>query len=556
MSVKNQQVTKEATANRAPAAPAVINRVRGSAGNHTLRTQTPEHSYTSARIQPKLTISTPGDTHEQEADRLADRVMRMPERSLQRACACGGGCARYKNEEQRVQRRSLASTITPFMQAKADAGGVASDAISNRIVATRGSGRALPGGPRKFMEGRFGTDFSNVRIHSGPDAIQMSQELNAQAFTVGSDVYFNSGKYSPESPAGKQLLAHELTHTVQQQSNIGFMGGSGVLQAQPLGVKEEPPTLRFRKEWLQEQHQLGLKSPQFSSSPDLTAVYENKLTLQIGSTGLGVQSVQQALIDLGYLLPRFGANKNFGPETETAVRAYQKAHYPPLSATGVVDHDTIAALDHDVSVFNGSPTAFKNFGSVDDRPIVDKTRVALRPFPTQAAAETTLAERVFPTRNEDLTGSIKLSVAYKGIDQELGKKEFKPAEEEKELQFTVLTTTHTDTNSSLLFLGGGVETTEKLVLIKGSGIFEGTYVPVTVTEKIETISLGIGAVSGTLQTRELYENYQKVRFQYRKAIEVGKDLIKIGGKKGKAALGVGVGVTLWGDWIDIPKGQW
>jgi hypothetical protein len=73
---------------------------------------------------------------------------------------------------------------------------------------------------QSFMESRFGTDFSNVKIHTGDDAVQMSRALGAQAFTVGSDIYFNSGKYNPSSESGKHLLAHELTHTVQQVAPV------------------------------------------------------------------------------------------------------------------------------------------------------------------------------------------------------------------------------------------------------------------------------------------------------------------------------------------------
>lgn len=71
------------------------------------------------------------------------------------------------------------------------------------------------------MESRFGTDFSDVKIHTGSEAVQMSSELNAQAFAVGNDIYFNEGKYNPNSDSGKHLLAHELTHTVQQSGGIG-----------------------------------------------------------------------------------------------------------------------------------------------------------------------------------------------------------------------------------------------------------------------------------------------------------------------------------------------
>ena len=66
------------------------------------------------------------------------------------------------------------------------------------------------------MENRFGADLSAVKIHTSGESTQMNESLNAQAFTVGSDIYFNEGKYRPHSTEGKQLLAHELTHVMQQ----------------------------------------------------------------------------------------------------------------------------------------------------------------------------------------------------------------------------------------------------------------------------------------------------------------------------------------------------
>ena len=74
----------------------------------------------------------------------------------------------------------------------------------------------MSGNTKSFMENRFGNDFSNVKIHTGDDAVQLSNALNAQAFTVGNDIYFNSNKYEPHTSAGKRLLAHELTHVMQQ----------------------------------------------------------------------------------------------------------------------------------------------------------------------------------------------------------------------------------------------------------------------------------------------------------------------------------------------------
>lgn len=156
-------------------------------------------------VQCKLEIGTPGDRYEQEADTVADRVMKMPEtQHIQRKCSC---------EEEGIQRKPLAS----FIQRKENEDrAMASDAVSQQINATRGGGGMMDTPTKSFMESRFGTDFSNVKIHTDHTAVQLNRELNAQAFTVGSDIYFNEGKYVPGSESGKRLLAHELTHTVQQ----------------------------------------------------------------------------------------------------------------------------------------------------------------------------------------------------------------------------------------------------------------------------------------------------------------------------------------------------
>ncbi len=158
------------------------------------------------RIQPKLTVGAIHDPLEHEADVVADQVMRMPEpHFIQRKCS--------QCEDEEAQRKPLVS----FVQRKeAGSNQTTSDLTHNRIRATRGGGSAMPADTKTFMESRFGTDFSGVRIHSGGYAAQLSGELNAQAFTVGNDIYFNNGKYSPDSSDGKRLLAHELTHTVQQ----------------------------------------------------------------------------------------------------------------------------------------------------------------------------------------------------------------------------------------------------------------------------------------------------------------------------------------------------
>ena len=158
---------------------------------------------------------------EDEEDEMDENAMEMPEQSfIQKKCA---DC----EEDEEAQRRPLAS----FIQKKRSEGEItANDSISQQIQSTKGGGSALPERTRSFMEDRFGADFSNVRIHTGDNATKMSKELSAQAFTVGNDIYFNAGKYSPDTTQGKNLIAHELTHTIQQGSNKNIAHSSPVVQ--------------------------------------------------------------------------------------------------------------------------------------------------------------------------------------------------------------------------------------------------------------------------------------------------------------------------------------
>ena len=158
------------------------------------------------------------DPLEREADAMADRVMRMPAQNFVEHTTRGPA------EEN---PRPLASSITPFVQAKG--GTMPSGAIAESLNATKGSGSSMDQSTKTFMENRFGADFSHVKIHAGDDAARMSTQLNAAAFTHASDIYFNAGNYNTESTAGKHLLAHELTHVIQQNG----ASGSQIQKAEP-----------------------------------------------------------------------------------------------------------------------------------------------------------------------------------------------------------------------------------------------------------------------------------------------------------------------------------
>jgi hypothetical protein len=217
-------------------------------------------------IQTKLTVGAPGDAYEQEADQVAAQVMSMPDNSphvqkyseanytneiwkraqsikpvvqrvvdprvemgqmVQRAHQIGRNQASSLEANNPNEIWQRAQSIKPVVQRQVDPrvqmgqmiqrahqidGNQASGDLESRLNASKGGGSPLSEGVRGFMEPRFGADFSGVRVHTDGEAVQMNQELGAQAFTHGSDVYFGQGK----KPGNNELTAHELTHVVQQ----------------------------------------------------------------------------------------------------------------------------------------------------------------------------------------------------------------------------------------------------------------------------------------------------------------------------------------------------
>ena len=194
---------------------------RGEGGFFSNTTEKEAPFFNKSTIQPKLTIGQPNDQYEQEADQMAEKVMRMSLQSnppdpppiastdevIHRKCATCEAAAKTNEEDE-----------APLMR-KADnvAGGFeASASLVSQLNASEGGGSPLPEGTKASMEKAFGADFSGVRVHTDAKATEMSRGIQARAFTHGRDIYFNSGENAPESSEGKRLLAHELTHVVQQ----------------------------------------------------------------------------------------------------------------------------------------------------------------------------------------------------------------------------------------------------------------------------------------------------------------------------------------------------
>lgn len=173
---------------------------RCACGNHTMAGGECEACSKKKRLglQTKLTINEPGDAYEQEADRIADQVMAAPVHS-----AISGAPPRI----QRLSGQSIGQTE-------------AAPASVDQALAS--PGRPLEPALRQDMEQRFGHDFSRVRVHTGTAAEQSAQDVNAHAYTVGRNMVFGEGRFTPGTQEGRRLIAHELTHVVQQAGSDGI----------------------------------------------------------------------------------------------------------------------------------------------------------------------------------------------------------------------------------------------------------------------------------------------------------------------------------------------
>ena len=179
----------------------------------------------SAGIQPRLKIGAADDPLEREADAVAQRVMSAPEPSLP-SPASGKGVAGEGKHAQTPQ----ANLIQTKASAASTATTQASPQVESSLNSLNSGGAPLDTATRAFFEPRFGQDFSQVRIHTGGNAAQMNESLNAKAFTLGNDIAFAPNQYSANTSTGRELLGHELAHVVQQQNMNGGVGQAKLIQ--------------------------------------------------------------------------------------------------------------------------------------------------------------------------------------------------------------------------------------------------------------------------------------------------------------------------------------
>ncbi len=184
-------------------------------------------SVPGVQLQSALRVSSPRDPAEREAEATARQILRMaePEVAFAGSSLPSQGVSRHPPEPPSIARFADAVHLMrergapPIARSGAGQPPVTSD-VAAEIAAEKGGGSPLPRGVRGFMEARFRADFSPVRVHTGEPAARLNRKLQAQAFTHGNHVFFARDRFRPEAPEGRELLAHELTHTIQQGAAV------------------------------------------------------------------------------------------------------------------------------------------------------------------------------------------------------------------------------------------------------------------------------------------------------------------------------------------------
>jgi hypothetical protein len=218
-----------------------------------------QHLMRYMEVQPELAVSNPDDIYEREADRVADSVTKVINYQAQR----------QETEEEDIQLQSNESSAA-----------IIADDLETRINSARGGGQYLSDNVKKPMEQAFGADFSGVRVHSDSEADTLNKQLSAKAFTTGQDIFFRDGEYSPASDSGKWLIAHELTHVVQQgegwvnqdkSSMIGHPKDNAEQKRDTVTRQSDAKTIQ-RAPWIPTATDIGILGGLDSSTLDLFTI--------------------------------------------------------------------------------------------------------------------------------------------------------------------------------------------------------------------------------------------------------------------------------------------
>jgi len=347
-------------------------------------------------------VAGPDHPAEREADAVAARVMLMatPDTAapVQRMEKPTPMRQPEEEKEEVLQRQPEEEEI---LQARTEPGGPV--APNGNPMAGLGSGQPLTASARAFFEPRFGRNFAHVRVHDGTTAQDRARSVNARAFAYGSNIVFNQNRYSPGTQAGRHLLAHELTHVVQQGKAVpkiqrqvqidqfvtsatptagldpdmttAFFNalGPGGLHLNAGVTRFSINSIRYANAntiaqnlslpLLSERNLRAIPQPNLRD-PKLARVWNDKALVKKGQEATAVRLIQQALLAWGRgkivpkdPLPIFADDAIFGDETLTAVWTFQSewtGANAPLQVDGLVGPLTLGALEAAMADLNVS----------------------------------------------------------------------------------------------------------------------------------------------------------------------------------------------------------
>jgi Domain of unknown function (DUF4157)/Putative peptidoglycan binding domain len=277
-------------------------------------------------LQSKLAINKWQDKYEQEADRVAEKAMRMPAPTVRRTCtSCTEGgttcptCKKNGEEDGLVEGKATDFALT------------SRHFVPDNFLHSLSPCQPLDPAVRSFFERRFDRDLRNVRIHTDAQAAESARSINARAYTVGRSIVFGAGEFRPETHEGRLLLAHEITHIIQQ-GQASFKSGQQLQRK--IGDGHDLQATRFI-------------SP--SRNTILEAAFDegDRVVIKKPDNGPHVKLLQESLLAMGYALPAFGADGDFGDETKAAILQFQR-DAGAKDIDGIVGPETMALFDqHD-----------------------------------------------------------------------------------------------------------------------------------------------------------------------------------------------------------------
>jgi len=360
-------------------------------------------------FQPAMAIQRKCEKCEEEEK----QVKRTPEKKEEEEKKVQRMAEKKEEEEKKVQRMEEKKEDEKKLNRKeAAAQSTAGMATGAYLSSLQNKGQALPAPAQQFFGARMGHDFSHVKVHTGAEAAHSAKDINAQAYTYKNHIVFNEGKYNTESAEGKKLLAHELTHVIQQgradlqdtpaiarsvsigspypvaedfepsrlyQRRLAAMGFTQAL-INAVSVKPSDGSGKFnnalRRPVLNQRDLDSISRPDLSDS-SLDTVRNNLAELKFGSFGKNVQLIQEALIAWGKgldepvdMLPKFGADKNFKSETKGAVESFQSEHPSLGTPDGIVGDHTLAELQREMDKLHGSIFSIDNVPNNDFRGVI------------------------------------------------------------------------------------------------------------------------------------------------------------------------------------------